>query len=287
MNGNKFFNKYPPSILKHTFLILLMLVIVFPIIYTILCSFKSNAEILAHPETIIPMNPTLDNYKQAWNTNNFSVSKMLFNSIYYTLGMVIITLIMSAVAGYVFTRGNFPGKKTIFAVFTALMFVSLGTITMYPYFEVLDFMHIDKSLSALLLIRCFAMPTANVYLVKGFLEGIPKELDEAAKIDGCGFVGIFGRIIFPLLKPILATIAILTFQGSWNDYLSPLIFTMSKPEQRTLIVGIVQLKSTGEAAASWNLMLAGTTIALIPVLIAYTFANRYFVEGIAAGAVKG
>jgi len=100
-------------------------------------------------------------------------------------------------------------------------------------------------------------------------------------------VGIFGRIIFPLLKPILATIAILTFQGSWNDYLNPLIFTMSKPEQRTLIVGIVQLKSTGEAAASWNLMLAGTTIALIPVLIAYIFANRYFVEGIAAGAVKG
>ena len=113
------------------------------------------------------------------------------------------------------------------------------------------------------------------------------ELDEAAKIDGCGFVGIFAKIIFPLLKPILATIAILTFQGSWNDYLSPLIFTMSKPEQRTLIVGIVQLKSTGEAAASWNLMLAGTTIALIPVLIAYIFANRYFVEGIAAGAVKG
>lgn len=287
MNKNKFFNKYLPSILKHTFLVLLMLVIVFPVIYTILCSFKSNAEILAHPETIIPMNPTLDNYKQAWNTNNFSVSKMLFNSIYYTLGMVIITLIMSAVAGYVFTRGNFPGKKAIFAVFTALMFVTLGTITMYPYFEVLDFMHIDKSLSALLLIRCFGMPTANVYLVKGFLEGIPKELDEAAKIDGCGFVGIFGRIILPLLKPILATIAILTFQGSWNDYLYPLIFTMSKPEQRTLIVGIVQLKSTGEAAASWNLMLAGTTIALIPVLIAYIFANRYFVEGIAAGAVKG
>ena len=287
MNRNKFFNKYLPSILKHTFLILLMLVIVFPIIYTILCSFKSNAEILAHPETIIPLNPTLDNYKQAWNTSNFSVSKMLFNSIYYTLGMVIITLIMSAVAGYVFTRGNFPGKKTIFAVFTALMFVSLGTITMYPYFEVLDFIHIDKSLSALLLIRCFGMPTANVYLVKGFLEGIPKELDEAAKIDGCGFVGIFAKIIFPLLKPILATIAILTFQGSWNDYLNPLIFTMSKPEQRTLIVGIVQLKSTGEAAASCNLMLAGTTIALIPVLIAYIFANRYFVEGIAAGAVKG
>ena len=287
MNKNKFFNKYLPSILKHIFLILLMLVIIFPVIYTILCSFKSNAEILAHPETIIPMEPTLDNYKQAWNTSNFSVSKMLFNSIYYTLGMVVITLIMSSVAGYVFARGNFPGKKTIFAVFTALMFVSLGTITMYPYFKVLDFVHIDKSLSSLLLIRCFGMPTANVYLVKGFLEGIPKELDEAAKIDGCGFVGIFRHIIFPLLKPILATIGILTFQGSWNDYLSPLIFTMSKPEQRTLIVGIVQLKSTGEAAASWNLMLAGTTIALIPVLIAYIFANRYFVEGIAAGAVKG
>ena len=90
-----------------------------------------------------------------------------------------------------------------------------------------------------------------------------------------------------MLMPILATIGMLSFNGSWNDYMSPMIWTMTTPEQRTLIVGIVQLKSTGEAAASWNLMLAGTTIALVPVLIAYAFGNRFFVQGIASGAVKG
>ena len=91
----------------------------------------------------------------------------------------------------------------------------------------------------------------------------------------------------PLLVPILATIAMLSFNSSWNEYLSPMIWTMSNPEQRTLIVGIMQLKSSGEAAASWNLMLAGTVIALLPVLIAYAFLNRFFVQGIVNGAVKG
>ena len=90
-----------------------------------------------------------------------------------------------------------------------------------------------------------------------------------------------------MITPILATIGILAFQGSWNEYLMPMIFTMTRPEQRTLIVGVIALKTSGEAASSWNLMLAGTTIALLPVLVAYAFGSKFFIEGIAAGAVKG
>ena len=101
------------------------------------------------------------------------------------------------------------------------------------------------------------------------------------------FFRTFISIIFPLLKPIIATIGILAFQSSWNEYLLPTLFTLTRPEQRTLIVGVVALKSSGEAASSWNLMLAGSAIAIIPVLIAYAFGNKYFIQGIASGAVKG
>ena len=101
------------------------------------------------------------------------------------------------------------------------------------------------------------------------------------------FFGIFFHIIAPLLKPILATISILAFNSSWNEYLMPTLFTLSNRQQRTLIVGIMSLKNSGQAAANWNLMLAGATVAMLPILIVYLFANRYFVEGLTAGALKG
>ena len=212
---------------------------------------------------------------------------MLKNSIIYTVVSVAATLFTSAMCGYVFSRGEFPGKKVIFAVFCSLMFINMGSITMYPYFEIIDFLHFEKSLYSLMFIQVFGIPIVNIYLVKGFMNGIPTEIDEAAEIDGCGFVGTFIRIILPMLKPILATIGILAFQASWNNYIMPLIFTMTKPEQQTLIVGVMALKNSDQAASAWNLMLAGSTIALLPVLIVYVISSKYFVQGIAAGAVKG
>lgn len=273
--------------LKYVYLIAMLIVILFPLIYIIASSFKTNMELMAFPERIFPEKFTFENYIQAWNSDDFPVFRMLINSIWYTLGSVCISIILAAMGGFVFARGNFPGKKLMFGIITALMFVQLGSITMYPNFQLMEWLHIPKSLVTLLLIKCFGIPTANIYLVKGFLSGIPKELDEAAKIDGCSFFGLFKHIIFPLLTPILATIAMLSFNGSWNEYLLPMIWTMTKPEQRTLIVGIMQLKSTGAAAANWNLMLAGTVIALLPVLVGYAFANKFFVQGITSGAVKG
>ena len=275
------------SIAKHTFLIIVLILTMFPIIYTILASFKSNKEILSHPEWIFPRELTFENYIKAWNSDSFSIKSMLFNSIYYTLICVIINLITSSMSGFVFERGFFYGKKVIFAVFSLMLFVAIGSITIYPYFEVLNLLNIPRSLPALLIIKCFGIPVANIYLVRGFVSNIPKEIDEAARIDGCSFARLFFSIILPMLTPILATIGILSFQASWNEYLMPTIFTMTKPSQRTLIVGVVALKSTGEAASSWNLMLAGSTIAIVPVLIAYAFGNKYFVQGIMSGAIKG
>lgn len=276
------------DVITYTFLIAVLVIVVLPIFYTLMSSFKTNSEIMAYPDRLFPEHFTLDNYKEAWGSGNFNIPRMLWNSIYYTVFCVIITVTMSSLVGYVFARGgNFPGSKVIMGVLSALMFVSFGSITIYAVFEVLGLLHLDDSLWGLIVMKFFSVGIANVYIVRGYIFSLPKEIDEAAEMDGCGFIGIFFRIIAPLLKPVIATIVVLSFNASWNDYLMPTLFTITNPEQRPLIVGIMALKNSGAAASSWNLMLAGASVALVPVLIVYAFCNKYFVSGIAAGAVKG
>lgn len=275
------------NILKYSILLLILVFTVFPLIYAFAGAFKTNMELMARPDRIFPLEPTFENFKIAWTSEKFNVPRMLFNSLWYTSVSVIITIIISSVSGYVFARSEFPGKKFIFAIFSSLMFISLGSITIYPLFDILTGIGLNKSLWGLVVVQCFGIPVVNMYLVKGFVQALPKELDEAATIDGCTFTGIFFRIILPLLKPIIATIAILAFNRTWNSYLMPSLFTMTSPEQQTLIVGVMALKNSGEGATSWNLMFAGTAIALVPVIILFIFGNKYITKGIVTGAVKG
>ena len=279
--------KFMSKFAIHLFLILVAIFAVFPIIYVICASFKTNSEIMVHPESVFPIEPTLQNYKIAWTSSEFNIFRMFTNSTIYTVSCVCFTIITSSMGGYVFARGDFRGKNLLLAIFTSLMFISIGTITVYPLFEVLNIIDLSSSLYGLLVVKVFAVNIVQIYLVRGFINSLPKALDESAEIDGCGFFGTFAHIIFPMLKPIIATIGILSFQGSWNEYMMPTLFTLTRPEQRTLIVGVMALKSSGQAASSWNLMLAGTTVALLPVLVAYSIGNKYFVKGIASGAVKG
>ncbi len=271
----------------YVFLTLLAFVALFPILYIAVSSFKSNSEILAHPEWILPREFTFDNYIQVWKSDYFDFKRMTFNSLVYTLVCVAINIFVSCGAAYAFVRGQFRLKKVIFVMFSSIMFVSMGGVTIYPMFDVLNAINLNRGLYGLMIVKLFTVPIINIYLVKGYIQSLPYEIEEAATIDGCSFTSIFFRIIMPLIKPIVATVAILSFQGSWNEYLLPTIFTQSVPAQRTLIVGIVALKSSGEAASSWNLMLAGSTLTVLPILIAYMIGNRYFISGLASGAVKG
>jgi len=274
-------------IILYVVLTVIVLFTLFPVFYTISGSFKTNSEIMAHPESILPIKPTLNNYTTAWKSTDFNIGLLLWNSTYYTLIIVASTILFSSMAGYSFARGYFKGQKLLLTLFSITMFINLGTITVYPFFKILNFLHLGKSLWGLIVVRIFSVGIVNIYLVRGYVNSLPKELDEAAQIDGCGFISIFFKIIAPLLLPIMATIGILSFQGSWNDYLMPTIFTISNPSQRTLIVAITALKSTGSAASAWNLMLAGSVIAILPVLVAYAVGNRYFISGLTSGALKG
>ena len=279
--------KLVSNVLIYAVLILVAIFVAFPLLYILMGSFKDNMEILTQPDRFFPKNFTFNNYLQAWNSENFHGARMLFNSIWYSVISVIITIFTSCVCGYTFARGQFRGKKVCFVIMSSLMFISLGNITIYPTFEVLSLFGLTTSLWGLLVMQLFGIPVVNIYLVRGFVNALPKEMDEAAEVDGCSFIGIFFRIIFPLLKPIIASISILAFNSSWNSYVMPRIFTATKPEQQTLIVGIMALKNSTSGATSWGLSLAGAVIAVIPVLVLFIFGNKYITNGIAAGAVKG
>lgn len=275
------------NILSYIIAVLVFIVVAFPLVSLFSASFKTNSEIMTAPEKLFPKAPTLDNYRQAFSSEYFNVGRMLFNSIWFSTVMVIVSVFTASLSGYVFARGRFRGKKLLFGIFSMLMFISLGSITMYPTFKILSFFHLTTSLWGIVIQSMFAIPIVNMYIVRGFVNSLPRDLDEAAKIDGVSFTGIFFRIIFPLLKPTLITIGMLAFNGSWNSYLYPAMFTMTRPEQQTLIVGIMSLKNSSESATNWNLLFAATTIALLPVLIVFLIGNQYITQGMTAGAVKG
>lgn len=262
----------------------IFIIAIFPVLYTILGSFKGNMELLTS-NSLFPEKFVLDNYVQAWNMANFE--KYTLNSIFMSGTIVLGSIFTTTIAGYVFERGVFPGKEIMFAMVVSSMFVSLGSLTLYPTYVIAKFFGINKSLWGVIIIRVFGLNVTNLFITRSYIRTLSKEIDEAAKVDGCSFFSIFARVIFPLLKPLIATIAILEFRHSWNDYLMPMVFTLSNKDRMPLIVGVMNLKGSGEAASSWNLMLAGSSIALIPMIIVYLFFNRYFIEGLTAGAVKG
>ncbi|MDR1970461.1 MAG: carbohydrate ABC transporter permease [Treponema sp.] len=262
-----------------------VIVALFPVFYALMASFRSNMDILANPNAIIPKHFALENYVKAWQTANFS--RYTINSVHLAFFIVLGTIITCTVSGYVFDRGRFPGKELIFALVLSSMFVSMGSLTLYPIVMIAKFFGINRSLWGVIIIRVFALDVTSLFIARGFINTIPREIDEAARIDGCNFFQIFLRIIFPLCKPLIATIGIMQFRAAWNDYMMPLVFTMANKSRMPLVVGVVNLKSNGETASNWNLMLAGTAIAIVPMILVFIIFNRYFISGLTSGSVKG
>lgn len=167
------------------------------------------------------------------------------------------------------------------------LFISIGSLSLYPQLQLAKVFHLNNSLWGPIIIRVFGMNATQIFIATGFIRQISREIDEAAQIDGCSFFGIFARIIFPLCKPLIATTGLMAFRTAWSDYLLPYVFTIADRTKWPLVVGVVSLKSSGEAASSWNLMLAGISISILPMLVVYLFLNRYFISGLTEGSVKG
>ena len=267
------------------FMLFIALLTVYPVIYVVLGSFKENSELLVGGVNIFPEHFIIDNYIEAWNQADFAT--YTGNSIYLAVGVMLLSLLLSSMAGYVFARKQFRGKELIYGLFVAFMFINVGSVSLRPLFELAIKLHMNTSLFSVILISAGGGQATYIFLVRGYMNSIPKELDEAAKIDGCTFFQTFYKVMLPVLKPILATVALLSFRGGWNEYILPLVFTMTNAAKRPLTVGVNMLKNAGDGAAAWNIMFAGATIAIVPILLIYICASRYFIEGLTAGSVKG
>ena len=269
------------------FILLLVLAVltVYPVVYIILGSFKTNSELVSGGLNILPEKFVLDNYIQAWNMGNFS--RYTVNSLVLSFGVMFVSLAVSSMAGYVFSRREFRFKSLIYNAMVMFMFINVGSASLRPLFELAVKLNMNKSMLSIILISAGGGQATYVFLIHGFMNSVPKELDEAAKMDGCSFFGIYSRVILPVLKPALASFALLSFRGGWNEYILPLIFTMTNEKLRPLTVGVVALQNAGDGAAAWNILFAGSAIAVIPIILVYLFASRQFMGGMTAGAVKG
>ena len=274
-----------PNVMAYAALLIIFCFSTFPVFYTFMASFKSNKEILTAGNLVIPKEFVTENYVRAWNLANFK--QYTYNSVFMSVFIVAGVVVTSMVCGYVFSRAHFPGKQFFYYMILSSMFVSLGSLTLYPLLMIARVVNLNRSLWGVIIIRIFAVNTTNVFIARSFIDSIPREIDEAARVDGCSFFRIFLSIISPLCKPLIATVGILTFRSSWNDYLLPMVFTLSNPRRMPLVVGVINLKSSGEAASSWNLMLAGTALSMIPMIVIYAIFNRYFIDGLTSGSVKG
>jgi len=272
-----------PLVGKWVFLGIMIIFTLYPVIYTVLGSLKTNAE-LTQGGGFFPETWHFENYYRAFVQADFT--RYTLNSILVSVSVTLLAVVTCSLAGFILARREFAGKKVLLALYLSMMFVSLGSVTLYPIYELLRALKLNKSIFALIVALTGGQAT-NVFLVMGFTKGIPKELDEAAIIDGCSLYGVYSRVVLPLSKPILAVVALFSFRNAWNDYITSMIMTISMPKLQTLTVAVVQLKYSVNAAAEWHIMLAGASIAIIPILIVYLFANKQFIAGITAGAVKG
>lgn len=264
------------------FLLAIAFLTIFPVLIAILGSFKTNLE-LTTGATIFPSNWMFENYVQAWKQANFST--FTWNSMFVSISTTVGTLIVASMAAYVIDRLGFPGKKLYIAIQGCTLFVSVGAVVLRPQFELMISLNLHTSLWAVVLI----LISAHAYIffiLLSFMNGIPRELDEAATIDGCSLGGTYWRVILPLLRPGLAVCALFTFRAAWNEYLLPLVFTMSKPNLQTLTVGLANLKYGVAAASQTHFMMAGACLSILPILVVYIFANKSFMQ-MTSGSLKG
>jgi raffinose/stachyose/melibiose transport system permease protein len=253
---------------------------VYPLVWMVSASFKSNAMIFAN-EGLIPTQPTVENYVKAWTQAN--IGAYFFNTLFVTIGSVILVTISTAMMGYVLGRRKFPGRGLIFGLIIFTLFVPQG-YTIIPVFDLLTRLGIGQSLWGVMLATSGGSFVIFVLLFAGYFSQMPNELEEAAKMDGVGFVKTFLYVMLPLSKPIVVTVVVMQTLYAWNDFLLPLVVTLANPAIRTLSVGVYAFR--GENFVDWGGMTAASTITIVPVVILFLFLQRYFIDGL-AGAVKG
>lgn len=259
-------------------LIALALTMLFPFFWTLSASLKSDDAVLATPPQLLPSSFHWDNYTAV--AQNIDVGRLLLNSLIVAVATTLLQLLTCALAAYAFARMRFRGRGALFLVYLGTLMVPTQ-VTITPLFILMRLLHLTNSYAGLILPSVTS--AFGVFLLRQFFLTLPKELEEAAFLDGATHWTVFWRIALPLARSSLAALTIFAFMGSWNNFLWPLLIT-SDPQLMTLPLGLSTLQ--GQYTTAWNQLMAGTVISIVPILVVYLLAQRQFVQGLALSGLK-
>lgn len=259
-------------------LVAIAIAVLFPFIWMILTSLKSEGDVIAFPPHLLPRHWTLAAYAQVWQ--RLPLLTFFRNTLLFAGGVTLISLTFDSLTAYALARLEFPGRTLVFVLILATLMIP-AQVTMIPVFVIVFHLGWLNTFAGLILPR--ATNAFGIFMLRQFFLTVPRELDQAARIDGCGELRIYWRIILPLSTSALATLAVFHFMYNWNDLLWPLVMTTST-EMETLTVGLATL--TGQHEYEYAVLMAGATLALAPLVLAFLSIQRYFIQGIALTGVK-
>ncbi len=267
--------------IKHAMLWFVLLLAFFPLLLMFVVSFKNNDQFMNNPWWFDAVSDwQWENWAKAWGI----VSNYIANSVVVAVAAVTLCLVMAVPTAYVMARYKFPGKGVLYYALVGSMFLPGTAATLVTMFMLIRSLGLVNNLLALILVGSVGGQIVSVFILRQFIEDIPKELFESARIDGAGHFGQIRNIVLPMSGSVLGTLAIMQFLGSWNSLMLPLL-VLRDDELWTIPVGLMALD--GEYVKQWGDMMAGFSIAALPLVILFFFTMRFFVKGLTAGAVKG
>lgn len=258
---------------------ILLLIVIMPFIWMVLGSLKTQGELLRVPPSFFPESPSLDNFARLFDRLSFG--RYFYNSTVVAVVVTFSNLMFCSMLGYALAHLNFPGKRIIFGAVLGTLMIP-GLVTFIPQFVLVVNMGLGNTLTALFL--PFLVGPFGVFLMRQYFLGMPRDILEAGRLDGASEICIFFRLFLPLAGPALATLGILTFLASWNNFLWPLVVAATE-ETYTLPVALA-LVSTGQNQTDYGLLLAGASVVVLPILVVFLFFQRYFIEGVATTGIK-
>lgn len=274
-------NRFLKNIIIYIILVFGAIIAIIPFLYMLSTSLKDQVFVFEIPPRLIPKDPVIQNYLVAWNAGRFK--QYFFNSLIVAISTVVLTLLFSSMLAYVFARFKFPGNNILF--YSLLITLMIPTIVyIIPEFILMKRLHLLNSLFGLILVYTSAQLPLHTFLLKGFFEEIPKELEDAAKIDGCNMIRMYWQIMLPLAKPALATLCIFSFLFSWDEFIVALTM-INDVNKRTLPVGLMMFH--GQYITKWGLVFAASIIAIFPTIAVFIIFQRHFVKGIITSGLKG
>jgi ABC-type glycerol-3-phosphate transport system permease component len=275
---------YVGTALRYLVLILIGVVLFTPFILAALGTFKTDTEIIAFPPKLFPQTWLVENWARVWNTdlgNGGTFPRWLFNTAFLSVTVAVLEVIFCSMAAYAFARMEFPGRDLVFNFMLATLMIP-AALTLIPAYVLMTKLRLINTFWALIIPG--AVSAGSIFMLTQFFKAIPKDLEEAAVIDGAKHSEIYREVILPLTRPALLTVFILQFQAMWNNFLQPLLY-LNTPDKYVLNVALSIFQQ--QFKAQWNLTLVGAMFNAIPVMILFFIFSKYFVEGVAYTGIKG